>query len=142
VNTTLDLTIVRSPVGPLALFGEGDSLLGLTLDGRHDDAHPVTRHLARYLGAVTTRRVPDAAGAGSRLERYFAGDHAALDEQPVRLLGTEFQIDVWSALRRITPGTTASSATTNPPSLRRTVSRALEGSALIAWSTKPRAHGE
>jgi len=105
---TLDLTLARTPVGPMALYGEGDTLLGLTLDGGHDNEHPVARHLARHLGAFAIRRVDDAAGAATRLARYFAGDLSALDEQPVRLLGTEFQCQVWAALRGIVPGTTSS----------------------------------
>jgi methylated-DNA-[protein]-cysteine S-methyltransferase len=34
----------------------------------------------------------------------FAGDVAALDEQPVRMLGTPFQCGVWAALRAIPAG--------------------------------------
>src|SRR5205823_4984835 len=104
----LDLTIVESPVGPLALLGTEGTLLGLTLDGGHDVAHPVLRHVARHLGKFTLARVEDAAGAATRLARYFGGDLAALDEQPVRMLGSQFQVEVWSALRTIGPGATRS----------------------------------
>ena len=52
--------------------------------------------------------MPDAAGAASRLARYFAGELTALDEQPVRMLGTEFQCGVWTALRGIPAGETRS----------------------------------
>ncbi len=105
---TLDLTLADTPVGPMALYAQGESLIGLTLDGGHDSTHPVARHLARHLGAFETRRVDDAAGAATRLARYFAGDVAALDEQPVRLLGTPFQCQVWTALRDIAAGSTYS----------------------------------
>ena len=105
---TLDLTLAATPVGPMALYGQGEALLGLTLDGGHDAGHPVARHLARRLGAFGTRRAADAAGAATRLERYFAGDFSALDEQPVRLLGTPFQCRVWMALRGIAVGHTTS----------------------------------
>jgi O-6-methylguanine DNA methyltransferase len=94
----------------MALLAQDGALLGLTLDGGHDGDHPVVRHVARHLGAFTTRNVEDAAGAVTRLARYFAGDLRALDEQPVRLLGTEFQCQVWSALRGIGPGSTYSYA--------------------------------
>jgi len=107
---TLELTLTKTPVGPMALYGLGDTLVGLTLDGGHDPDHPVTRHLVRHLGAFTTRRAPDAAGAATRLARYFAGDLAALDEQPLRSLGTEFQCGVWNALRAIPAGETRSYA--------------------------------
>jgi methylated-DNA-[protein]-cysteine S-methyltransferase len=94
----------------MALLAQDGALLGLTLDGGHDGDHPVVRHVARHLGAFTTRNVEDSAGAATRLARYFAGDLRALDEQPVRLLGTEFQCQVWSALRGIGPGSTYSYA--------------------------------
>jgi O-6-methylguanine DNA methyltransferase len=105
---TLELTITQTPVGPMALYGLDDHLVGLTLDGGHGPDHPVERHLAHHLGPFTTRRVPDAAGAASRLARYFGCELAALDEQPVRLLGTGFQRDVWAALRAIPAGETRS----------------------------------
>lgn len=105
---TLELSLTSTPVGPMALYALDGSLVGLTLDGRHGGDHPVARHLARHLGAFTTRHAEDAAGAATRLARYFAGDLAALDEQPVRLLGTPFQRDVWHALRGIRAGATES----------------------------------
>ena len=103
---TLELTITKTPVGPMALYANDGQLVGLTLDGGHGVEHPVARHLARHLGAFTTRVVPDAAGAATRLARYFKGDVTALDEQPVQLLGTPFQRDVWTALRAIPAGET------------------------------------
>jgi len=106
--TTLELTVTGTPVGPMALFALDGQLVGLTLDGGHGTEHPVAQHLTRHLGEFTTREVPDAAGAATRLARYFAGDVGALDEQPVRLLGTSFQCDVWSALRAIPAGETRS----------------------------------
>jgi methylated-DNA-[protein]-cysteine S-methyltransferase len=107
---TLELTVTQTPVGPMALYALDGELVGLTLDGGHGDDHPVARHLARHLGGFTTRSVPDAAGAATRLARYFAGDATALDEQPVRMLGTAFQCDVWAALRTIPSGETRSYA--------------------------------
>ena len=107
---TLELTVTNTPVGPMALYALDGNLVGLTLDGGHGAEHPVAKHLARHLGAFTTREVADAAGAASRLQRYFAGDVTALDEQPVRMLGTAFQCGVWSALRAIPAGETRSYA--------------------------------
>jgi methylated-DNA-[protein]-cysteine S-methyltransferase len=107
-TTKIELAIAETPVGPMALYGVDGELVGLTLDGGHGADHPVEQHLARHLGAYTVQRAPDAAGAVARLARYFAGDLAALDEQPVRLLGTDFQRDVWTALRAIPAGQTRS----------------------------------
>ena len=44
------------------------------------------------------------------LARHLAGDPTALGEQPVHLLGTAFQCQVWEALRTLPPGTTTSYA--------------------------------
>jgi len=105
---TLELTVTQTPVGPMALYALDGQLVGLTLDGDHGAGHPVAKHLTRHLGPFTTRIVPDAGGAATRLARYFGGHVGALDEQPVRLLGTAFQCDVWSALRAIPAGETRS----------------------------------
>ncbi len=107
---TLEFAITNTPVGPMALYGLEAKLVGLTLDGQHGAEHPVERQLARHLGAFSVRRVPETAGAVARLARYFAGELRALEEQPVRLLGTDFQCDVWAALRAIPAGETRSYA--------------------------------
>jgi len=108
---TLHLTVLESPIGPLALIADGNTLIGVDLHGRHDEDSGVMQHLARHLtrhlsGALPLEPHADAAGAATRLRRYFAGDLAALGEQPVRLLGTEFQREIWQALTRIPAGTT------------------------------------
>ena len=105
---TLELTVTQTPVGPMALYALDGQLVGLTLDGGHGDEHTIVKYLARHLGAFATREVTDAAGAATRLRRYFAGDVAALGEQPVRMLGTAFQRGVWDALRHIPAGETRS----------------------------------
>lgn len=107
---TLDLTIAQTPVGPIGLYGLGAELVGLTLDGRHGPEQRHEQFLGRHLGAFTTRRAPDAAGAGTRLARYFAGELAALDEQPLRITGTEFQQRCWTRLRGVKAGQTLSYA--------------------------------
>jgi methylated-DNA-[protein]-cysteine S-methyltransferase len=45
------------------------------------------------------------------LRRYFEGDVHAIDEVAVELNGTAFQKEVWTALRRISAGTTISYST-------------------------------
>jgi methylated-DNA-[protein]-cysteine S-methyltransferase len=44
------------------------------------------------------------------LEKYFAGDLTAFEELPVKTAGTEFQREVWNALRKIPCGATVSYA--------------------------------
>jgi methylated-DNA-[protein]-cysteine S-methyltransferase len=57
------------------------------------------------------------------LEAYFSGDMRALDKVPVRMHGTPFQRQVWTALRTIPVGTTTSyrgigDAIANPKAVR------------------------
>ncbi|MEQ1831455.1 MAG: methylated-DNA--[protein]-cysteine S-methyltransferase [Candidatus Eisenbacteria bacterium] len=106
----LDLTIAHTPVGPIGLYGLEHDLVGVTLDGRHGPELRHEKFLARHLGAFNTRCAPDAAGAATRLERYFAGEFAALDEQPLRITGTAFQRRCWTRLRAVKAGETLSYA--------------------------------
>ena len=102
----LDLTVTPTAIGPIALHALDGALVGVTLDGSTSADSGVARHLTRHLGAFTTRSHADAAGAATRLARYFGGDWSALHEQSVALHGTEFQLQIWNALRLIPAGTT------------------------------------
>jgi methylated-DNA-[protein]-cysteine S-methyltransferase len=53
-------------------------------------------------------RVPE--NLKNAIERYFAGELAAIYALPIRTAGTAFQREVWSALREIPCGTTVSYA--------------------------------
>jgi methylated-DNA-[protein]-cysteine S-methyltransferase len=102
----LDAARVQSPIGDILLFADGAELVGLHFTGGREQLPSIRAHLAKALGAFEEREVADPAGAASRLARYFAGDLAALDEQPVHPHGTEFQRRVWQALRTIPAGAT------------------------------------
>ncbi len=62
----------------------------------------------RRHGDAALRPTHNPFGHVAMLERYFAGDIAAIDTIPVRFSGTPFQVKVWSALRTIPAGTTLS----------------------------------
>jgi methylated-DNA-[protein]-cysteine S-methyltransferase len=70
----------------------------------------------------------DPHGAADILRAYFAGDLGAIDALPVRPQGTEFQVEVWAALREIPVGTTTSygalAASLGRPKAVRAVGRA------------------
>ncbi len=102
----LDRTVTDTPIGPLTLLAHGERLVGLGFGAGPEPDGGLMAQLARRGGPLELRPHRDAAGAASRLVRYFAGELAALDEQPVELLGTPFQIDVWGALRGIPFGRT------------------------------------
>jgi methylated-DNA-[protein]-cysteine S-methyltransferase len=94
--TTYSLT--PSPVGELMLVGDGERLRGLYME-EHRRGPLVDPAWRRDDGAF--------AAARAQLAEYFAGERRAfdLDLDPV---GTEWQLRVWDALRRIPYGETAS----------------------------------
>ena len=75
-----------------------------------DDRDAATRFLQRQEPTAAIVEHSDPAGAATALERYFAGELGALDGLEVDFYGTEFQRRVWTALRSVAPGHTASYA--------------------------------
>jgi methylated-DNA-[protein]-cysteine S-methyltransferase len=69
--------------------------------------------LRRYYGAdsIQLREVSGRSAAALALLAYFDGDLNAIADLPTATNGTAFQHDVWSALRRIPVGRTASYGT-------------------------------
>jgi len=88
-------TVVRSPVGPLALAADGDALIEIMF---HADEP-----------AISPREplAPVLAEASRQLEAYFAGRLTTFS-LPLEPSGTPFQLTVWSALRQIPYGETCS----------------------------------
>jgi methylated-DNA-[protein]-cysteine S-methyltransferase len=66
------------------------------------------RLLKRRWGAVSLREEADPAGLTSALRSYFAGNLSVIDTLPVNTGGTDFQREVWRALRKIPCGSTLS----------------------------------
>lgn len=94
-------TTVDSPVGPLTLVAEGDSLTGLYMtDQRHRPAEET-------FGGPADPEDPPFAAAIGQLKAYFAGERTDFD-LPLRLSGTPFQRRVWQELRQIPYGETIS----------------------------------
>lgn len=74
-----------------------------------DHAERLHRQLERRYGQELTLSHADTHSAARRaLEAYFAGDLTALDGISVEGAGTDFQRDVWRALRHIPVGQTIS----------------------------------
>lgn len=87
----MDLWHWNSPLGPLCLTQEGDSLVSL----QFCDVLPLE-------GSCPTSLL---AQAQRQLEEYFAGQRTAFD-LPLRPQGTAFQRSVWQALQAIPYGET------------------------------------
>lgn len=89
-------TLVDSPIGPLTLVAEDGVVCAVYMDAQ------------RYRPADADFGVPDDAAFDEpkrQLQEYFAGRRTAFDF-PIALSGTDFQRDVWTALRDIPFGTT------------------------------------
>ncbi len=95
----IHFTRMPSPIGPLLLVGDGESLTGL---------HMVTSHdRVELSGALEDPQAAPLIAARLQLEEYFSGTRRIFD-LPLRLEGTVFQQRVWRALVSIPFGETLS----------------------------------
>ena len=95
-----------SPIGDMLLAWDDDGVLRV-LD--FVDFEPRMRKLLRlHYGECEPIQRTAPAGLADALDRYFAGDIAAIDTIAVMTAGTDFQKSVWAALRGIPAGTTES----------------------------------
>ena len=99
------LTVRQSPIGPLTIAARGDQLVMVRFGDEREHAE---RFLHRQEPSTAIVEHHDPAGAVSALEKYFEGDLSAVDRLDVEFYGTDFQRRVWTALRVITAGRTAS----------------------------------
>jgi methylated-DNA-[protein]-cysteine S-methyltransferase len=93
-----------SPLGAVSLASNGRALCALEFGGCDSLAQ---RLRARFGEDAELREVADPQGFTSRARAYFAGELDALSQVPVDGGGTAFQRKVWTALREIRPGETA-----------------------------------
>jgi AraC family transcriptional regulator of adaptative response/methylated-DNA-[protein]-cysteine methyltransferase len=116
-----------TPLGPMLIGATDDELVLLEFVDRRQLAAEI-RKIGRRLGAVF---VPDSSPLIERvtaqLGAYYAGTRRNFDV-PVRLVGSDFERSVWSALLEIPFGETRSyaevAATVGRPSAVRAVGRA------------------
>ncbi len=100
----LTLDRIETPVGEVLLISDADGAVR-ALDFVDYEAR-MMRLLGRHAPGATLvpGRAPEAVRAA--VEAYFEGDVTALDGLTVRTGGTDFQREVWAALRAIPPGET------------------------------------
>jgi methylated-DNA-[protein]-cysteine S-methyltransferase len=97
---------IATPVGTVLLVTDGEGAVR-ALD--FDDYEPrMLRLLARHYGPVVLSPGASPAPVRAAIAAYFARDRQALDGIVVRTGGTEFQRQVWAALRTIPAGETRS----------------------------------
>ncbi|MEA5466954.1 methylated-DNA--[protein]-cysteine S-methyltransferase [Leptothoe sp. PORK10 BA2] len=109
----LRLTKVASPMGDMLLVTDDQALISLDYQGYEPRLRGL---LAKRYGNFELTEVPsDSQGLTAlendlicRLRAYLNGDLTAIDPIPVNPGGTQFQNQVWQALRTIPPGTVRS----------------------------------
>ncbi|MDM7913652.1 MAG: methylated-DNA--[protein]-cysteine S-methyltransferase, partial [Candidatus Eisenbacteria bacterium] len=101
----IDYQRLESPIGPLALFARGSTLLALEFLGaaEHPAESEPARRLAARIGPFDLERKDRLPGISDALAAYFAGDPRAIESIAVDTGGTVFQQKVWKELRRIDP---------------------------------------
>jgi methylated-DNA-[protein]-cysteine S-methyltransferase len=93
--------IVDSPIGPLTIVAEGDSISALYMDAQRHAPAP------EGLGLPGDPGDEPFATAARQLAAYFAGQLTAFD-LPLAPAGTDFQRRVWNGLLAIPYGQTIS----------------------------------
>lgn len=101
----IQIADIDSPIGMIRLAANDAGLVALDYLDRWDE---VRQRLERRFGKLDFQKADDPHGAITRIKRYLSGDLSALEDIPVDTGGTEFQQQVWMALRAIPPGRTTS----------------------------------
>lgn len=101
----IEFSRLDSPIGSLVLAASSEGLCALDFT---DSELKVRERLQRAHPDARFSTGPLAKRAAARVKAYFWGDLAALDALAVDPSGTEFQKQVWAALREIPAGETAS----------------------------------
>ena len=104
----LHLDRLNTPIGRALLVSDDDGFLRILDWEDHEDRMRI--HLRRRYGSVPLDEGRAPSPISGPLERYFAGELAALGEVPWRSEGTPFQQRVWDELTRIPMGETISYA--------------------------------
>lgn len=90
-----------SPLGAVTLASDGESIIGLWLEGQKYFAATVTEKMTEK------EDLPVFSAAKSWLDRYFSGEKPALSELPLAPGGGEFRRAVWDILCEIPYGEVA-----------------------------------
>lgn len=111
MNNTLT-RVIQSPLGDLQLVAEGDHLVAIHFPGMHavhgieSETERANESTSESLATQAAKRGNESAASAvleqtnAQLAEYFAGTRREFD-LPLAATGTEFQRQVWQALREI-----------------------------------------
>jgi len=91
-------TIYPSPVGRITLACDGNSLVGLWIEGQKHHGGTIPDDMTE------NNDIPIFSVAKKWLDRYFAGEKPGILELPLRPIGSEFRQSVWAILCQIPYG--------------------------------------
>jgi methylated-DNA-[protein]-cysteine S-methyltransferase len=103
--TQLYIDHLDTPAGTVYVITSDTAVLAVGFPEQESKARTI---LERHLGPIDWHPATNPLNATTKLRHYFTGDLTALDDLPVRPIGTPFQQRVWSALQRIPASTTMS----------------------------------
>jgi methylated-DNA-[protein]-cysteine S-methyltransferase len=99
---------IETPIGEMAIVSDGEGNLRATIWRERDRRLEETLQLQYGKNGFTLEKSGKRNGLAEAVRRYFAGELRVIDTLPVQMAGTEFQREVWGALREIPCGTTVS----------------------------------
>jgi methylated-DNA-[protein]-cysteine S-methyltransferase len=110
VTEILQLYMDRTgtPIGEFFVVADQEGKLRAAAWTDHEERMCQSLRLLYGKNGFRVEAARDPNGLTSAIGAYFAGELAAIDNLPVRTGGTPFQREVWSALRKISCGTTTS----------------------------------
>ncbi len=99
---------LSTPLGELLLLTDAEQhIRAIDWHDHVERMHRLLRQQYKHT-QITIQSATHTSPAAQVLQAYFAGDIAAIDTLPVATGGTDFQRQVWSALREIPAGQTLS----------------------------------
>jgi AraC family transcriptional regulator, regulatory protein of adaptative response / methylated-DNA-[protein]-cysteine methyltransferase len=98
---------IDTPLGPMLAVAEGGDLHMLEFVVRGKLSHHLDRYRRQFNAAVLPGEAAGLVRIRRELEDYFAGRELVF-RTPIAGAGTDFQAEVWAALREIPPGETRS----------------------------------
>lgn len=105
MTAKLDLFRTESPIGVIDYICQDGEIVSVDFDGHTAEAK---RYLQRYVGDAEFSEPRWKGKYDKAFDRYFKGKIDALDDLPIRMYGTPFQLKVWKQLQKVAPGATAS----------------------------------
>lgn len=92
---------VESPIGKIVVVTRGDILCSVDFEGYEERMMAL---LQKRYGEILIKDAVNPGGVCDRIRAYLAGELNSLGDISTETGGTEFQQQVWQALRTIPPG--------------------------------------